>query len=73
MIHKNVEDLMYVTDLKYLIMILFILVGLKFRKQCMKNKDNVSSNDSVRSVWYEGNEFLFVFEEATQIFVFVQI
>ena len=50
MIHKNVEDLIYVTDLKYVIMILFILVGLKFRKQCMKNKDNVSSNDSIRSV-----------------------
>ena len=50
MIHKNVEDLIYVTDLKYVIMILFLLVGLKFRKQCMKSKDSVSSNESVRSV-----------------------
>ena len=39
-IHENVGELIYVTDLKYVIMILFILVGLKLRKQCKNAKDS---------------------------------
>ena len=46
-IHENVEDLIYVTDVKYLIMILFILLGLKLRKQCKSVKD--SSTGSIQS------------------------
>ena len=39
-IHENVDELIYVTDLKYVIMILFILVGLKLRKQCKNAKES---------------------------------
>lgn len=43
-IHENADDLIYVTDLKYVIMILFILVGLKFRKQCKNTKDSTTGS-----------------------------
>ena len=43
-IHENVDDLIYVTDLKYVIVILFILVGLKLRKQCKNAKDSTSGS-----------------------------
>ena len=49
-IHENVEELIYIEDLKYIIMILVILVGLKFRKQCRKNKDSDSTSGSIQSV-----------------------
>ena len=48
-IHENVEELIYVTDIKYIIMILFVLVGLKLRKQCKNAKDS-SATGSVQSV-----------------------
>ena len=37
-IHENVEELIYVTDIKYIVMILVVLVGLKLRKQCKNAK-----------------------------------
>lgn len=49
-IHENVEELIYIKDLKYLVVVLFILVGLKFRKQCRYSRDKVNSTDSIRSV-----------------------
>lgn len=49
-IHENVEELIYIKDLKYLVAVLFILVGLKFRKQCRYSRDKVNSTDSIRSV-----------------------
>ena len=48
-IHENVEDLVYVNDIKYIIMILFVLVGLKLRKQCKKAKES-STTGSFQSV-----------------------
>ena len=47
-IHENVQDLIYVTDIKYVVMILFLMVGLKLRKQCRKDRE--STNGSLRSV-----------------------
>ena len=47
-IHENVQDLIYVADIKYIVMILFLLVGLKLRKQCRKDRE--STNGSLRSV-----------------------
>lgn len=43
-IHENADDLIYVTDSKYVIMILFILVGLKLRKQCKNTKDSTTGS-----------------------------
>ena len=47
-IHENVNELIYVTDLKYVMMILIILVGLKFRKLCKKGRE--STTGSIPSV-----------------------
>ena len=47
-IHENIEDHVYVTDIKYVIMILFILLGLKLRKQCKSARE--SSTGSIQSV-----------------------
>ena len=49
-IHENVEELIYIKDLKYVVVVLFILVGLKFRKQCGYSKDKINRTDSIRSV-----------------------
>lgn len=48
-IHENVEELIYVTDIKYIVMILVVLVGLKLRKQCKNAKDS-STTGSIQSV-----------------------
>ena len=47
-IHENVNELIYVTDLKYVMMILIILLGLKFRKLCKKGRE--STTGSIPSV-----------------------
>ena len=60
-IHENVEELIYVKDFKYVIVILFILVGLKFRKQCRDSRDKVNSSDSIRSVWPNLLEMGFIY------------
>ena len=43
-IHENVEDLVYVTDIKYIVMVLIVLVGLKLRKQCRKDRDSTTGS-----------------------------
>ena len=48
-IHENVEELIYVTDIRYIVMILVVLVGLKLRKQCKNTKDS-STTGSIQSV-----------------------
>ena len=48
-IHENVEELIYVTDIKYIVMISVVLVGLKLRKQCKNAKDS-STTGSIQSV-----------------------
>ena len=61
-IHENVEDLVYVNDIKYIIMILFVLVGLKFCKQCQKRKRVVQLVRFKVCKYFQGS-FLFVFIE----------
>lgn len=45
-IYENVED----TDMKFVLIILFILMGLKLRKKCKKDKETGSGTVSLQSV-----------------------